>query len=102
MPDYLNLSSLQSLVGWRGALIRALGIQLSELGFESCAAALHLGQVPFALHCCSSLSCMNEYLAVNSGGYVNTNNLCTCIAAWLSASQSGQTAVQLTKSESVK
>ena len=26
------------------------------------------------LHCLSSLSCMNQYIAIDSGGYVYTNN----------------------------
>ena len=29
----------------------------------------------FTLHCSSSLSCRNEYLATDSGGYLCTNNL---------------------------
>ena len=30
----------------------------------------HLGQVHFTTHCSSSLSCINEYLAKDSGGYL--------------------------------
>ena len=29
----------------------------------------------FAIHCSSSLSCMNEYLAIDSGAYMCTNIL---------------------------
>ena len=47
---------------------RASDSQLRELGVESCAAVL-CGQV-FSLHCTSSVSCINEYLAIDSGGYV--------------------------------
>ena len=35
----------------------------------------------FELNCFSSLSCINEYLAIDSSGYVN--RLCAVIAAWL-------------------
>ena len=38
--------------------------------FESCAAMSNLGHVSFTRHCSSSLSCMNEYLAVDNGGYL--------------------------------
>ncbi|KAK2182759.1 hypothetical protein NP493_337g00027 [Ridgeia piscesae] len=33
---------------------------------------------------------MNEYLAIDSGGYLYTNSLCALIAAWLGASQRRQ------------
>ena len=39
-------------------------------GFESCAAVLKPWARFFTLHCSSSLSCINEYLAIGSGGYV--------------------------------
>ena len=42
---------------------------------------------PFILHCSSSVRCMNEYLAIDSGGYFCTKSLCILIAAWLGASQ---------------
>jgi len=43
---------------------------LREPRFESCAAVLkNLGQVFVILHCSRSLSCMNEYLATDSGGW---------------------------------
>jgi len=41
----------------------------------------------FTLRCSSSLSCMNEYLAIESGRYFWPNNLCAVIATWLNASQ---------------
>ena len=43
---------------------------LREPGFESCAAVLKLWASFFTLHCSSLLSCINEYLAIDSGGYV--------------------------------
>ena len=47
-----------------------LRTQLIEPGFEFCTAVLKPWASFFSLHCSSSLSCMNEYLAVSSGGYV--------------------------------
>ena len=44
--------------------------RLREPGFESCAAVLKPWASFFTLHCSSSLSCINEYLAIDSGGYV--------------------------------
>ena len=49
---------------------RASGSRLREPGFESCAAVLKPWARVFTLHCSSSLSCINEYLAIDSGGYV--------------------------------
>ena len=44
---------------------------LREPRFESCAAKLNLwGICFFILHYSSSLSCMNEYMATNSGKYL--------------------------------
>ena len=48
---------------------------------------------------------MNEYLAVDSGGYLCTNSLCALIAASLRASQRCRNGVQLNRfarEESVK
>ena len=45
--------------------------RLREPGFESCAAVLQPWGSLFTLHCSSSLSCINEYLAIDSGGYVH-------------------------------
>ena len=47
----------------------------------------NLGQVIYILHYCSSLSCMNEYLAIDSGGYLCTNCLRALFTAWLNAVQ---------------
>ena len=49
---------------------RASDSRLRELGFESCAAVLKPWARFFILYCSSSLSCINEYLAIDSGGYV--------------------------------
>ena len=35
------------------------------------------------VYCSSSFSCMNEYLAIDSSGYLSANSLRASIAAWL-------------------
>ena len=47
------------------------------------------------LHCPSSLSCMKEYLAIESGEDMRTSILRELIAAWLYASQRSQDGIQL-------
>ena len=37
----------------------------------------------FTLHCSSSLSCINEYLAVDSDGYVYKQPFCVNCSIWL-------------------
>ena len=49
---------------------RASDSRLREPGFETCAAVLNLWASFFTLHCSSSLSCIYEYMAIDSGGYV--------------------------------
>ena len=44
--------------------------RLQEPKFESCAAKLKPWASFFSLHCSSSLSCINEYLTMDSGGYL--------------------------------
>ena len=48
---------------------RASPPRLRGPGFGSCADGSDLGLVCFTLNFCSSLSCMNEYLAIDSCGY---------------------------------
>ena len=45
-------------------------LEAQYLGFESYAAVLKPWASFFTLHCSSSLSCINEYMAIDSGGYV--------------------------------
>ena len=45
-------------------------------GFESCAAVLKSWASFFTLHCSGSLSSLNEYLAVDRGGYVYEQPSC--------------------------
>ena len=63
--------------------------RLREPGFESCAAVLKPWASFFTLHCSSSLSCINEYLAIDSGaiGYVYEQPLRINCSIWLDASQ---------------
>ena len=49
---------------------RASDSRLRDPGFESCAAVLKPWARFFTLHCSSSPSCINEYLAIDSDGYV--------------------------------
>ena len=66
---------------------RASDSRLRRPGFESCTAVLNLGQVFFTLHCSSLLSYINEYLAINSGGYVYEQPSHINCSIWLDASQ---------------
>ena len=49
---------------------RAPDSRLRGPGFESCAAVLKPWARFFTLHCSSSLSCIYEHLAIDSGGYM--------------------------------
>ena len=55
--------------------------------FESCAAVLKPYAVFFTLDCSSSFSCINEYLTIDSGGYVYEQPSCINCSIWLDASQ---------------
>ena len=48
--------------------------------------------------CPSSLSCINEYLAINSGGNTGVNSLRPVIAVWLNSSQRSQVGVRMNRS----
>ena len=65
---------------------RASDSQLREPGFESCAAVLKPWARFFTLHCSSSLSCINEYLTIDSGGYVYRQPSRINCSIWLDAS----------------
>ena len=49
---------------------RASDSRLREPGFDSCAAVLKHWASVFTRYCYTSLSCINEYLAIDSDGYV--------------------------------
>ena len=53
---------------------------LREAGFESCLAISNFG---FTLCCSGSFNCMNEYLAIVSGGQSCTNSLPALFTTWL-------------------
>ena len=48
--------------------VRASDSRLRGPGFESCAAVLKPWASFITIHCSSSLSCINEYIALDSGG----------------------------------
>jgi len=77
-----------------GIVARALDPQLRGYEFES-----NFGQT-FTLHWLSSLSCVNEKLAIDSGGYFFMNSLRTLISTWLDVYQRSQEADQLNRSAS--
>ena len=43
------------------------------------------------------LNCMNECLAIDSGGFLHTNSLYVLTAVWLSASYRGRDGVQVNR-----
>ena len=66
---------------------RASDSRLRGPGFESCASVLKPWASFFTLHCSSSLSCINENLAIDTGGYVYEQPSCINCIIWLDASQ---------------
>ena len=77
---------------------RASDSQLRGPGFESCAAVLKPWASLFTLHCSSSLSCINEYLVIDSGGYVYKQPSIINCSIWLDASQRSWEGVWLNRS----
>ena len=61
--------------------------RLREPAFESYASVLKHWARFFTLHCSSSLSCIYEYLAIGSGGYVYEQPWRINCSTWLDASQ---------------
>ena len=62
LPLYLAVIDNGRVQWLRG---RASDFRLGGPGFESCAAVLKPWARFFTLHCSSSLSCINEYLAID-------------------------------------
>ena len=77
---------------------RALDSRLWEPGFKSCAAVLKPWATYFTLHCSSSLSCINEYLAIDSGGCVYEQPSHINYSIWLDASQRSRDGVWVNRS----
>ena len=69
-PPYAGQVMTLSHCGVQWLRGRASDSRLREPRFESCAAVLKPWASFFTLHCSSSLSCIYEYLAIDSGGYV--------------------------------
>ena len=64
---------------------RASDSRLREPGFLCCGAKTWASV--FTLHCSSPFSCINEYLAIDSGGYVYEQPSRINCSIWLDASQ---------------
>ena len=92
----MNLNSYDHKVQWlRG---RASDSRLRGLGFEFRAVVLKPWASFFSLHCSSSPSCINEYLAIDSGGFVYEQpSRCNC-SIWLDACQTSSDGIWLNRS----
>ena len=66
---------------------RASDSRLRELGFGSSVVVLQSWASFFTLHCSRSLSCIHEYLAIDSGGYAYEQPSRINCSIWLDASQ---------------
>ena len=78
-----------------GPRCRASDSRLWDPGFESFAVAL---TVFFTLYCSISLSCINEYLVIDSGVYVYEQPSRINYSIWLDASQRSRGGVWLKRS----
>ena len=77
---------------------RASDSRLREPGFESGAAMLKLWASFFSLHCSSSLSSINEYLSIESGGYVYEQPSRINCSLWLDASKKSRNGLRVNRS----
>ena len=77
---------------------RASDSRLREPGFKPCVTMLKPWASFFTLHCYSSLSCINKYLAIDSGGDVYKQPSCINCSIRLDASQRSWDGVWLNKS----
>ena len=82
----------ETLKGWIGGKwaqwlrARASDYRLRGPGFKSCVAVLKPWASFSTLYCSGSLSCINEYLAIDSGGYVYKQPSHINCSIWLDAS----------------
>ena len=77
---------------------RSSDSRLREPRFKFCAAVLKPWAIVFTLHCFSSLSYINEYMAIDSGGYVDEQPSRITCGIWLDASQRSWDGVWLNRS----
>ena len=77
---------------------RASDSRLRELAFESCAVMVKPRASVFTQHCSSSRSCVNVYLAIDSGGYVYEQPSRINCSIWLDASQRSRDVVWVNRS----
>ena len=61
-------------------MVRTTDLQLKYPGFESSSCRFEASAISFTPRCLSVSSCINKYLAIDSGGYMNEessrNNCC--------------------------
>ena len=97
-PSLLDdqLESHMTSVERSGSWVELQTLDLENLGSNPVLQCWSLGQV-FSLHCSNSLSCINKYLAIDSGGYVWTSMRINC-SIWLDASQGSWDGVWLNRS----
>ena len=67
-------------------MVRTSDSRLRELCIESSYWCFKAWTISCTPHCSSSVSCINEYQPIDSGGYVK-NLLHAIIAEWLNASE---------------
>ena len=68
-----------------GTVSGTLDSRLSEIRAQILCCCVRLWASLFTLHCSSSLTCTNEYLAIDSGGHLHTTDLHILKVAWLDA-----------------
>ena len=73
-------------------MVRTTDSQSRESGFQSSCCCFEAWVVLFPPPCLSSLNCVNEYLAIDSGGYVDKES------AWLNASQRSRDGLGMNRS----
>ena len=78
------------------------GVELQTLDYENPGSNPDCGVKTlgkfFTLHCSSSLSCINEYLVIDSGGYVYEQPSRINCSIWLDASQRSRNGVWVNRS----
>ena len=71
---------------WYGSEVDHRNLDYENPGSNPRCGVKNMGKF-FTLHCSSSLSCINEYLAIDNGGYVYEQPSRINCSIWLDASQ---------------
>ena len=87
MIDKCEMETGKQVAAYYSVLLLERNRSGVEPGFKSSATLLKPRASFFTLHCSSSLSCINEYLAIDSGGYVYEQPSRIICSIWLDASQ---------------